>query len=114
VLAAVVAEREEGIRPERGSVELDAGDPPADALRILDADPVEAAAVAVADREALPVPGNARVDAERGAMLLEAQNRLEAGAVSQPAAPVYQVQPARPTWGGCEYTSAATAYGSPL
>ena len=29
-----------------------------------------------------------------------------------PADPVYQVQPARPTCIGCEYTSAAMTYGS--
>ncbi len=30
----------------------------------------------------------------------------------QPAEPVYQVQPPRPTWGCFEYTSAAATYGS--
>ena len=30
----------------------------------------------------------------------------------QPADPVYQVQPPRPGYIGCEYTSAATTYGS--
>ncbi len=32
----------------------------------------------------------------------------------QPADPVYQDQPPRPTCGGTEYTSATTAYGSTL
>jgi hypothetical protein len=54
VLAAVVGQGDGRFFREPGSIELEPGDPPADALRVQDVDAVEAAAVAVADLEALP------------------------------------------------------------
>jgi len=73
VLRTVVAQGYERVSREQGSVEADPRDSAADSLRILDGDPVERAAMAVADLEVLPLPGNAGLDAEGGTTLAESE-----------------------------------------
>src|SRR5690606_38981922 len=67
------------------AVEFAARDAAAGAVRVGDLDQVTAAAVAVLDREAGPVPGNARVKQQLLALQVEAEDRLQSGPV-QPCA----------------------------
>ena len=95
MLAAILRQGDGRPGGQPDTVEQHPGDSSADALGVLDADAVQAVAVAVADLEAFPPLRDAGIEAERRALLLEAEDRLEASAV-EPA-------------GGSEYTSAATA-----
>ena len=83
----VVGQGHESFSLELGSVEADPGDTPADSVGILDGDPVDGATVTVGDLEALPLPGNAGIDAKGGTRLAESENPLQARAVEPARGP---------------------------
>ena len=82
---------------EERSVDADLRDTAGDALRVLDADPVEGARMTVDDLEALPLPGNAGVEPESVASLVEAENRLQARTVEPASGSGVPGPPPRPT-----------------
>jgi hypothetical protein len=72
-------------------------DPTRDAPGILDANFVASGMVAEAHLVAPPRPWNAGVDEKRRATQTKTEDPLDRSPYIQPADPVYQVQPPRPT-----------------
>src|SRR5258706_890840 len=81
VLRAVVRQGNARFAGTRRTVEAGLGDPATDSVRVVHGNSIDGAAMAIRDREARPLPRDARIDMESGAPLPEAENRLEARAV---------------------------------
>ena len=74
MLGTAVGQGHGRLAGEERSVDADFRDTAGDALRVLDADPVDGAPMTVGDLEVLPLRGNTGLQPESGASLAEAEN----------------------------------------
>src|SRR5262245_18469486 len=80
MLASILADRDEPVR-HLLALQLDANHAVVDAIGILDRDAIVALRPAERDREPLPLPRNARIDAKRRADHRLAEDALDVDAV---------------------------------
>jgi len=92
---------------QRRPVDLHLRNAVADAVRILDRYDERARGPPDPGLGAAPVGRDARIEAHASSDAADAEKALDPEPPVHAAAPVYQVQPPRPTWGGTPATSAA-------